>query len=42
MGALNQLISFGADIGHILPELGVLFLFALAAHAVASLSLRYR
>lgn len=42
MGALNQLISFGADTGHILPELGVLFLFALAAHAVASLSLRYQ
>lgn len=42
MDALHQLISFGADIRHILPELGILFLFALAGHAVANLCLRYK
>lgn len=42
MDALHQLISFGADIRHIVPELIVLSLFALAAHAAANLSLRYR
>lgn len=42
MDALNQLISFGADIRHIVMELVILFLFAAASHALANISLRYK
>jgi hypothetical protein len=42
MKALHQLISFGADIPHILPELGILLLFAIASHLVANFALRYK
>ena len=41
MDALHQLISFGGECNTVLPKLGVLGLYAVAANLAAARLLRY-
>ena len=41
MDALHQLISFGGEFNMVLPKLGVLGLYAVAANLAAARLLRY-